>query len=203
MREVACLILAAGASRRMGGQPKALLPWGETTVMQHLFRQIEQAGLETIVLVSGAHHEQLLPHTTSQGISVCFNPEWEKGIGSSISKGIGYLQTAFAKAEAVLVLLTDQPLITSDYIAQMLAEYHKFSGQMVVSGYEESEGVPAIFPRKYWDSLMGLPPTKGASSFIKSQKPNFRLLFPGEVLMDIDTPQAYQKALKIARLKST
>jgi molybdenum cofactor cytidylyltransferase len=197
---IICLILAAGASSRMGGHPKALLPWGETTVLQHLLRQVKQAGLKTVVLVTGAHHEQLKPALASESISVCHNPHWDRGIGSSLSRGIGYLNSKFPMANAVLVLLSDQPLLTHEYLGLMLSEYAKFSEQMVVSGYGESEGVPAIFPRKYWDSLLKIAPERGASSFIKSKKPNFRILQPGKALMDIDTPEMYQLALKIAGL---
>lgn len=200
---IICLVLAAGASSRMGGHPKALLSWGETTVMQNLFHQVKEAGVESIVLVTGAHHEQLLPHTKGEGIAVCRNSEWESGIGSSLSRGIRYLETEFPNAEAVLILLTDQPLLTADYLTQMISHYRKFPKKMVVSGYGDSEGVPALFPRKYWAALMEIPPKRGASSFIKSQKPDFQVLFPGQALMDIDTPEAYQKALKLAGITLT
>lgn len=195
-----CLILAAGASSRMGGHPKALLPWGATTVIQHLFSQVKQSGIAPIVLVTGAHHKQLNPIAVSEAVTVCQNSEWEKGIGSSLSRGIGFLETQFPEVEAVLVLLADQPLLTADYLAQIQSEHVSFPQQMVVSGYGESEGVPALFPRKYWPSLLELPPTKGASRLIKSQKPNIRVLYPGEALLDIDTPKAYKKALEIAKL---
>jgi molybdenum cofactor cytidylyltransferase len=187
----------------MGGRPKALLPWGETSVIRHLLRQVKQAGIKTVVLVTGAHHEQLMPAVASEGISVCHNAQWEKGIGSSLSRGIGYLKSEFPMAHAVLVLLSDQPLLTHEYLGLMLSEYARFSEQMIVSGYGESEGVPAIFPRKYWDSLLSLAPERGASSFIKSKRPVFRILYPGQALMDIDTPEAYQQALKIAGLNQT
>jgi molybdenum cofactor cytidylyltransferase len=194
---ILCLILAGGASSRMGGHPKALLPWGKTNVLQHLIRQVKHAGLETCVLVTGAHHDELFPHANPKNLLICRNTEWERGIGSSLSSGIRFLENEFPKTEAVVVLLADQPLVTSEYLAQMLSEYLENPEKIVVSGYGDAAGVPALFPRKYWDSLVKLPPERGAGSFIKSHITHCQVLFPGEILIDIDTPEAYRKALEL------
>ncbi len=191
---VIALILAAGASSRMGS-PKGLLPWGKSTVLQTIIGQVREAGLENIVLVSGAHHENLLPVAHGEAIRICHHPEWEQGMGSSLARGIECVEGLFPEANAILVLLSDQPFVTSKYLREMLRAHAASPSGMTASHYGDASGVPALFPKAFWEDLKALPPQQGARAFLLKHPDHCQALETGFPLIDIDTPDSYQKAL--------
>ena len=194
---VIALILAAGASSRMGF-PKGLLPWGGSTVLQQILGQVREAGLENIVLVSGAHHEQLISLAQGEAIRICHHPGWEQGMGSSLSRGIAFVENHFPEAEAILVLLSDQPFVTEKYLQDMLKARQASPSAMIASRYGDAAGVPSLFPRAFWEELKALPPTQGAKAFIVARPNQYMALETGFPLIDIDTPESYQRALALA-----
>lgn len=180
------------------GSPKALLPWGKTTVLEQIIGQIRDAGLPNIVMVSGAHHPNLLPVARRQGIRVCHHPDWERGIGSSLSRGIGYVMENFPDAGAVLVLLSDQPFVTGRYFREMLRAQATSPGLIIASQYGDAAGVPVLLPRNVWKKIEELPPEQGARAFIAKYRAQSLILETGFPLVDIDTPESYQRALAMA-----
>lgn len=202
MEKVAALILTAGASRRMG-TPKALLPWGHTSVIQHLLEQVRLAEFNDILLVTGAHHDPIQEALEAEEVEISFHPDWELGMGSTISKGIREVENRFTGIEAVLILLVDQPLITRDYLKCMLDAYHNRPDAIIASDYGEFAGVPALFPKHFWTALKGIPTALGARKLIASYRKQCQILDPAGAVADIDTPEAYKKALAIFRSNQT
>ena len=194
MDKVAALVLTAGASRRMG-TPKALLPWGHTTIIQHLLRQIQLAGFNETLLVTGAHHDLIQETLADGGFEICFHSDWELGMGSTISKGIREVEHRFTGIDAVLILLVDQPLITREYLKSIHEAHRNRPEAIIASNYGEFAGAPALFPKRFWASLKGIPPSRGARKLIASYRDKCEILNPADTIADIDTPEAYQKAL--------
>lgn len=194
---VIALILAAGASSRMGS-PKGLLPWGKSTVLQRIIGQVREAGLENIVLVSGAHHENLLPVAHGEAIRVCHHPEWERGMGSSLARGIECVEGHYPEADAILVLLSDQPFVTAKYLREMLRAHAATPSCMTASRYGDASGVPALFPKVFWEDLKALSPKQGARAFLMNHPDQCQALEPDFPLIDIDTPESYQRAQALA-----
>jgi len=196
MSATVSMILAAGASTRMGS-PKALLRWGSSTIVECLIEELRNAGLEQVVLIVGTHSDEIRFQVDSLGIEVCYHPEWHKGMGSSIAAGIRYVESEFPKAGSVLISLCDQPLLRVSQIKILLGEHKAFPHQITASAYESGPGVPAIFPREYWNSLKTLPTDSGAKAFLRQHRNSVRELEIGEATMDVDTPEAYKKALAV------
>ncbi|MEJ2162334.1 MAG: nucleotidyltransferase family protein [Robiginitalea sp.] len=198
---IVTLLLAAGASSRMG-QPKALLPWGDTTVLGHLLGQTAAAGLQDTVLVTGAHHREIVAVSDLDGVLMCLNQGWDAGMGSSLVAGIRYVSDFITGATAILVLLSDQPLISHEYLQEMLKAHLAHPGHIIATAYGTGEGVPALFPRDFWGEMLRISPEKGAKAFIRSRGEDVLLLDAGVAITDMDTPEAYRKALKIAGLNT-
>lgn len=196
MEKVAALVLTAGASRRMG-TPKALLPWGPATVIQHLLRQIQLAGFNETLLVTGAHHNLIQEALVDDKVKICFHPDWELGMGSTISRGIREVEHRFTGIDAVLILLVDQPLITREYLKCILEAHRNRPEAIIASDYGEFAGAPALFPRRFWAALKGIPSSQGARKLIASYGEQCEILDPGGAITDIDTPVAYKKALAV------
>ncbi len=192
---IAVLILAAGASSRMG-RTKALLPWNGKTVLEHLVGQAKQAGLENAVVVTGASHTEILQKTNLGPEVFCENPEWQGGMGTSIRTGLNLVLKRFPDCKGVLIVLADQPLVDAAYLELLIAPFTGQPDCLIASRYGDSCGVPALFGRAYFDALLQLPPEKGAKALLASAADRVTCLDPGPKGRDIDTPEAYE-ALKI------
>jgi len=200
VESVITLILAAGASRRMG-KIKALLPWGSKTVLQHLLDEAEASGPGETLVVTGAYREKVLGTIDPLSSLTHHNPDWKAGMGSSLASGVREVERRFPKAKALVVILVDQPLLTRDYLRRIRREHHDFPEYIIASDYGKFAGVPALFPRPFWEALKDLSKDKGAKGLISSRKAECRVLDPGQVITDMDTPEAYEKALQKAGIK--
>ncbi|MFA5330252.1 MAG: nucleotidyltransferase family protein [Prolixibacteraceae bacterium] len=192
MAEIPILLLAAGGSSRMG-QPKQLLPWGNQTLIEHQIQMLQQTG-NLVNVVLGANSNLVIPFIEKYPASIFINPDWESGIGSSISYGISQIIKKFPEANGVLITLLDQPLITTSYIEKMLGAFQPGSQQIIVSHSPSGWiGVPVLFDECYFKDLSGLKNDEGAKKVIKRYEGCVILLEGDEILEDMDTPESYQR----------
>jgi len=150
---VAGIVLAAGASTRMGG-PKMLLPMGTGTALSAVARALLDAGLSTVVVVLGHEAERVraaagLPDDAR--LRVVVNDEWRQGMASSLRRGL----EACGQAEAALVALGDQPGITADRVRRIVAAWRP-DASLVLPVHEGRAGHPVLFGRRLWDELRAL-----------------------------------------------
>ena len=89
MAEIPILLLAAGASSRMG-RSKALLPWGEGTLIEHQVKTLLKTG-HPVVVVIGHKADKILPILNKLPVRVSVNQQWKKGMGSSIAHGLSLI----------------------------------------------------------------------------------------------------------------
>jgi molybdenum cofactor cytidylyltransferase len=192
---VGAVILAAGASTRMG-VPKQMLQFGDETMLRRAASVALKAGCRPVVVVTGA--EAAASRKALHGLDVreAENAQWESGISSSVRAGIEALVTANPRTAAVVLMLCDQPFVTREIIAQLVAAHLETGRSIVASGYGGSYGVPALFDKIHFAELTRLEGDAGAKQVIQKHFPEVYLLpFPeGEI--DIDTPE------DLARLQS-
>ena len=191
---VALVLLAAGASSRMG-QPKQLLPYHGRTLLRHAAETAVATGCTPIVLVTGALHDELLPEIAGLPIQPVHNPDWETGMASSIRAGLAAV--AAARPRAVLIMLTDQPLATPALLRQLMAQQQATQVPIVAAAYGDTLGVPAVFDRRVFDDLRQLQGAQGAGRLIAQLGAAVgRVAFPGG-LLDVDTPEQYAALLQV------
>ena len=190
---VALLLLAAGASTRMG-RPKQLLPYHGRTLLRHAAETAVAAGCAPIVLVTGALHDELLAEIVGLPILAERNPDWETGMASSIRAGLAAV--AAAAPRAVLVMLTDQPLVTPELLRQLIVQQHATQAPIVAAAYGETLGVPAIFDKSLLPELLKLQGAQGAGRLIARLGAAVgQVAFPAG-LLDVDTPAQYTALLQ-------
>src|SRR4051812_25705524 len=104
------IILAAGASSRLGFPKQTLLYKGKT-----LLEIAIEAGLKSkcdgVTVVLGANAEAIEPGIKSYGINIIHNPNWADGMASSIAVAINSLQPTTAVRSAI-IMLCDQPFVS-------------------------------------------------------------------------------------------
>lgn len=195
MTEIPVLLLAAGSSVRMG-QPKQLLPWGNCTLIEHQVQTLVKTG-NPVLVVSGYKADQIMPVLHTYPVKTCVNKLWKKGMGSSIAYGIKYLDKEYPEAAGVLITQLDQPLITSSHCEKMCNIFHQGSEQIIVSSSSSGwHGVPVLFDRIYFRELQGLQGDEGARKIFRSHEQVVQTLEAGDILEDMDTPEAYHRLLR-------
>jgi molybdenum cofactor cytidylyltransferase len=188
----ALILLAAGASTRMG-QPKQLLPYDGRTLLRRAAETAVASGCAPIILVTGALHEELLPEIAGLPIRAVHNAEWATGMASSIHAGL----MALAKTPliTVLIMLTDQPLVTPGLLQQLVVQQQQTQAPIVAAAYGDALGVPAIFYQSVLPELQQLQGQQGAGRLIASLGAAVgRVAFPAG-LLDVDTPEQYEALL--------
>lgn len=195
MDKIPILLLAAGGSTRMG-QPKQLLPWGGQTLIEHQIQTLLQTG-NPVNVVLGSNSNLIIPVIEKYPVNIFINTDWESGMGSSISFGIGRMIQKYPDANGVLITLLDQPLITTSYLQTMLDAFRSDCRQILVSRSSSGwTGVPVLFDRCYFAELSELKNDEGAKKIVKRHEENVILLDAGELLEDMDTPKTYQQLQK-------
>lgn len=197
---IAIVILAAGASTRMG-RPKQLLPYGEHSFLRHTAEVAAASGYQPIVVVLGAYAEQTRPELNQLPVQVIENYQWSEGMSASIRVGIQALSTMSDPVEAAVLTLCDQPFVSVQVITQLIEAYQTTGQPIVASAYSGTFGVPALFRHSFFPKLMDLSGSEGAKQVIqKYTQEVVGIPFPAGVI-DIDTPKDYEQFRAMAGLK--
>jgi len=191
MSNIAILILAAGASSRLG-QPKQLLAFKGKTLIRHAAETALSTKCKPVIVVTGALHDELLSQIKDLEVVAVHNDNWQQGMSTSIAIGIEKAQEY--NAEAVLIMLCDQPLITSGHLNALCSTFSGLEdGPIVATGYNEISGVPAVFPKKHFQSLIKLKGEQGARELMKVHLNSLITVPFIQASIDVDTSEDYEK----------
>jgi CTP:molybdopterin cytidylyltransferase MocA len=185
---VAAIVLAAGASRRLG-QPKQLLMLEGETMLDRAIRLANESGADPVIAVLGAHDKLIREAVLTSNAALVVNSAWERGISTSIRAGLTTVEERAPRSAGVLILGCDQPLLTAGHLHDLL---DLFGGQgetaIAASAYAGILGVPAAFPREAFAELFALSGDQGARALLmKPPCPLIALPFRGGEI-DIDLP---------------
>ena len=186
---VAAIIVAAGASSRLG-QPKQLLPVDGEPLLQRAMRCALEAGALPVFVVLGAYRERIEKAVPFGDATVIANVDWEEGLASSIRAGVKAAESSATGAAGVLLMTCDQPRVTAKHLQEMIEAFEAHAAAvMIASMYAGVRGTPAIFPRAMFADLLKLSGDKGAGGLLaKASLPVVEVqLEGGEV--DIDRPE--------------
>lgn len=184
---VAGLVLAAGASVRLG-QPKQLLRYRGETLIHRTVRLAQAAGLAPLHVVVGHRGREVAAALGGLGgaVTVVANPDWRQGMGGSLARGVASLPAGVA---AALVLVTDQPQLSAGLLGAILGRYRGGAAALVACRYASGAlGVPALFARRHFAELAALAGDRGARAlFTRHAAALAEVSFPtGD--RDVDTP---------------
>lgn len=185
---VAAIVLAAGASRRLG-QAKQLLMHGGESLIARAIRLANEAGAAPVFTVLGANSEIISAAIAGRSAIPVLNRQWEQGIASSIHAGLDVLNESAPHARAALILPCDQPRLTAPHLRALVETFAaQTEPSIVASAYAGVVGIPAVFPRSVFAHLRSLSGDKGARALLANpQCPLIAIPFPGGEI-DIDEP---------------
>ena len=187
------IILAAGASKRMG-KPKMLLPYGGHTILGSVVDTASHSMLEKSTVVLGANAELVAAAIKDYPVDAVINSDHHKGMLSSLQCG---LRAIPEYAEAVMVLLGDQPMVETETIDALITAFGTTRKQIVVATHKGRRGHPILVGRKYIGEILELPPERTLRDLMRRHAADIEEVETGRswVLKDIDTEQEYLEAL--------
>lgn len=197
---ISAIVLAAGASSRMG-QAKAALPLGQTgeTVVARVVRTLLEGGVPNVVVVAGAHIDAVrgaMPRHESRA-RVIEHLGWEQGQLSSLLAGLDAIDDPLL--EAAVVTLVDVPLVRSATVAEVIAAWRRTRAPIVRPAEGNRHGHPVIFDRSIFADLRSADPDTGAKAVFEIHRERILNVEVNDAgaFEDMDTPADYKKLKSI------
>ncbi len=163
--KIAVLIIAAGASTRLG-QPKQLLPFKKTTLLNYVIKECLDFQKEDVFLILGAHKDRIVDKLSPLlPIEIIYNENWAEGMGTSIAKAVQYLSND--QYDGVFIVLSDQPFFNQKILQKLATAYHRNQTSIVLSKYQTGLGPPAYFHASLFPALQSLTGDQGAKAIIQ------------------------------------
>lgn len=193
---IAVVILAAGASKRMGS-PKQLLNWGNETLVIHAIKKAISLNTGEVIVVLGANHDIINEEIKHFPITILNNVEWELGLGKSIACASNYLENLNKNVDGILITLVDQPFITINYLKELSSKFSNNKNEIIATYYQKGAyGVPALFNKSYFKQLSKLNDDYGAKYILKENKSFIKFLIPPVKNLDLDSKEDYETLYK-------
>src|SRR5260221_8643253 len=185
------IVLAAGSSSRMG-RSKQLLKIDSETLIRKTVKTVVGAGANETLVVLGADIEKIKNELSDLSVYTVTNPEFEKGMGNSLKCGLKYVMKKNSEAEAVMILVCDQPLLNSVHLKKIVEEYLTTKSPIVASFYSGSNGVPALFNKSMFGKLLTIEDQHGAKKAIGQNPALVKSIDFPEGAVDLDTPGDFE-----------
>jgi len=193
LKNIAIIILAAGASSRFG-RLKQLLDWGEKALVAYIADVALEAGLGPVIVVLGCEAEAVQSALGTRDVRVAMNWRWEEGLGTSVQTGLGALTP---EIDAVILMQCDQPLFTADLLRALVARFESGGATIVHPTHAGRRGTPTLFARELFPELAAVSGDVGGRVVIARHSEAIATVEVADpdVFADIDTPADYERLL--------
>ncbi|MDF4203059.1 nucleotidyltransferase family protein [Maribacter sp. SA7] len=194
--QIAVLIMAAGASRRMNGI-KQLMPWKDSNFLLETVKTVQQSQANSLHIILGSNAEFITSECrfVESDISVIVNPNWVNGLGNSIAYGVKAVLKENTDIDGILICLADQPLLSSNYLNMLIKEFKENTSKTIATNYGKKVGVPALFPKLQFHNLSQLEGDFGAKELLNKNGNAIISLEASNQIIDIDTKLEYDKLI--------
>jgi len=166
MPNIPILILASGSGSRFQGV-KQLEPIEGVPMIKRVIHSAMRARGGEVVVILGAHLSEIEDAISGLQVSIVRNHNWKKGMSESIKAGVEYVELNFPKANALMVVLGDQPYIEAADFDKLISCFVERPDHIVCANYDDLRGVPAIFPQARWQDLKSLSGDTGAKAILR------------------------------------
>ena len=177
------------------GEPKQLLPFGDSTIVETVVDSMLSAKLDEVIVVVGHCAAQIQAQLGTRHVKTVFNPDYREGMLTSAQAGIRALE----KSDAFALMLVDQPFITSELINQVVDAYTQTDKNIAVPSYNYKRGHPVIFHQRYAGEILALGAESGGVRTLFKKHDDDIHYVPVDtdrVLRDIDYREDYERAIR-------
>jgi molybdenum cofactor cytidylyltransferase len=188
---VAGILLAGGASSRMG-QAKQTLPWRGEALVRHVARAALDAGLSPLVVVTGHAAPEVEAALSGLPVLWSHNPAWEIGQSTSVKAGVIALPP---DTGAAVFLLADQPRVTPALVRSLVESHAATLSPIVAPLIDGRRANPVLFDRQTFPGLLSLQGDSGGRALFSRYPVRWALWHDPRLALDVDTPEDYQRLL--------
>jgi molybdenum cofactor cytidylyltransferase len=187
---ITAVILAAGASRRLG-EPKQLIQVAGESLLRRSARLALEAQCAPVFAVLGFEAERLRAALGTLPVEVVVNTEWAEGMGSSLRCGVRAARESRPKVDGALVMVCDQPLLTVEHLRKLLQahRHRQGGGRITASAYAGRAGVPAVFAAETFPELEAVQGDRGAREVLEREHGRVETVDWPEGAVDVDLPE--------------
>lgn len=191
---VGAVILAAGASTRMG-HAKQLLPIAGQPMVRRMAEAVCAAGLDQVIVVVGARAGAVAQALEGQPVELVVNDAWQGGMSTSVRAGIGALRPEIG---AVLLVLADQPDLGPELLQKLVARYRSSGAPIVAPYHGGRRGNPVLFDRALFAELEAVEGDRGGRGVVACHQAELERVQVDDsaAVSDIDTLQDYEDYIK-------
>ncbi len=180
----AVIVLAAGASRRLG-MAKQLVSFDGESLINHTLRlALETQPMQT-VLALGHDADAIYSTIRYPLVERVDSVDWERGMSASLKTGIQHVSLG---CDGALILLCDQPALSASHLNALLNAWHQQPDHAVASAYADTVGVPALLPRDWFKKILSIKGDQGARELLRNDANVIRVQSP-ELVHDVDFTQ--------------
>jgi molybdenum cofactor cytidylyltransferase len=187
---VAAVVLAAGMSRRMG-TPKQLLRIGGKTILERTLKNVRASNVDELILVLGHAADEVQKTIATPGLKIVINPDYQEGMGTSLRSGLAEVS---ADAKAAIIVLADQPWISSETLNRLIECHQERKPQIIIPTYKGFRGNPVLLDRSVFTEVQALNGDVGCRAIFGDHTEGI-LKFPVDdpgILKDIDSRDDFQ-----------
>ena len=189
MNKLSLVILAAGESQRFG-KAKQLAEIGGSPMLQLVIDQCRQIKDVDLYVVLGANSDEIQAQIEFGEARIIFNQNWSDGIGTTLASVTSALSDLY---EGLMFVAGDQPLLGAAQLKPMITSWLENTNSICCAQYDNTLGIPAIFPKKLFEDLMALRGDSGAKGILLNTASELQTFFMPEAKIDIDHPDDLKK----------
>jgi len=174
------------------GKPKQLLNYNGITLLKYTTQIALDSNASTLIVVLGANAGLLNKEIENENATVVINHEWEKGMASSIIKGLDSLLITNPSIDGTIFMMCDQPFVSVSLLNDLIKTQQATAQPIVASNYGSTIGPPTLFHKTIFPELLKLEGDAGAKKIIEKHANKVATVyFPGGSI-DIDTAADYE-----------
>ena len=194
VKQVSGVVLAAGESRRMG-QLKALLPFGDRTVIEQVLHPLLQSDLTSVTVVLGHRAEEIAAVLKALPVHLVTNPNYRDGMTTSVQAALRHITPI---PDAYMLALVDQPQLGITPVQRVLSAFNRTDKGLVIPTWNGKRGHPIVLAARYRQDVLALGPDQGLNLVTRGH-PDDTLELPmsdDDILRDMDYQQEYEAELQ-------
>src|SRR5574343_33129 len=186
------MILAAGEASRMG-KAKMLLPFKEKTILEKILDEVLVLNPNILSIVTGRYHQEISSVIQNAGVHLVYNAEYQKGMSSSIQKGLTAMQQQCGDMQFLFILVADQPFLNQALLQSMIQLHQESKKCLIAAVYQGVAGTPLLLSAKYIEELDQLKGDKGARVILHHYPDDLETVDFEMGGLDIDTVSYYER----------
>lgn len=186
------MILAAGEASRMG-KAKMLLPFKEKTILEKILDEVLVLNPNILSIVTGRYHQEISSVIQNDGVHLVYNADYQKGMSSSIQKGLSAMQQQCRDMQFLFILVADQPFLNQALLQSMIQLHQESKKGLIAASYQGVAGTPLLLSAKYFEELDQLKGDKGARVILHHYPDDLETVDFEMGGLDIDTVSDYER----------